>query len=85
MLNAPDAEEMRRGFNTAVVNSRGAHLVDPSGQPERHLAVQYRKKAQEVEDAGFARFASKLRDLADSYDLEAERIIEEHGSEREEG
>ena len=82
-LNARDAEEMRRGFRTKVFNSRGAHWVDPAGKPERELAIQWREKAHAVEDAGYARFAAILRELAESYDREAERIIEEHKSEKQ--
>ncbi len=77
-LNARDTAEMRSGFSTAVFNSRGVHSVDPSGKPERDLATQWREKADAVEDAGFARFAATLRELAESYVREAERIIEEH-------
>ena len=80
-LNARDAEEMRSGFRTEVFNSRGVHSVDPTGKPERGLASQWRVKADAIEHSGFARFAATLRGLSDSYDREAERIIEEHKSE----
>lgn len=53
----------------------------PAGKPERELAVMWREKADAVENAGFARFAAVLREQAESYDREAERIIEEHKSE----
>lgn len=76
-LNARDAEKMRSGFRTEVLNSRGVHYIDPTGKPERELALQWRAKADEVENAGFARFATTLRELADSYDREADRIIDE--------
>jgi hypothetical protein len=77
-LNARDAEEMRNGFRTEVYNSRGVHSVDPTGKPEREMAKQWREKADAIENAGFTRFAATLRELAVSYDREAERIIEEH-------
>ena len=77
-LNARDAVEMRSGFRTEVYNSRGSHWVDPTGKPEQELATQWRKKADAVENAGFARFAATLRELSKSYDREAERITEEH-------
>jgi len=77
-LNDREAEGMRRGFKTGIYNSRGAHLVDPSGKPERELAEEYRVKAEEVENEGFQRFAVTLRDLADGYKSEAERVITEH-------
>lgn len=75
-LNAKDAIEMRRGFSTEVYNSRGVHRVDPTGQPERDLATQWRNKADALENEGFARFAATLREIARSYDREAERITE---------
>lgn len=80
-LNGRDAEEMRNGFRTAVINSRGAHWVDPTGKPERELAELWRQRAESVENAGFVRFAATLRDLANSYDRDADRIIAEHKSE----
>jgi hypothetical protein len=82
-LNARDAEEMRRGFQTEVFNSRGPQWVDPTGKPEKDLAAQWREKADAIENSGFARFAATLRELADSYDRDAERIIEEHKPEAE--
>ena len=77
-LNGIDAEEIRKGFSTEVYNSRGVHWVDPTGKPERELAERYRQKADEVENAGYQRFAVMLRSLSESYDREAERIIAEH-------
>jgi hypothetical protein len=69
---------MRNGFRTGTYNSRGVHWVDPTGKPERELAEQFRSKAEEIENAGFQRFAVTLRGLADGYDREAERIINDH-------
>lgn len=74
-LNDRNAESMREGYRIGTYNSRGAHWVDPTGKPERELADQFRAKAEEVENAGFQRFAVTLRVLADSYDHEAERVI----------
>lgn len=79
-LNDRDAEEMRSGFRTEVFNSRGAHWVDPTGKPERDLAELWRQRAEAIENGGFARFAATLRDLAESYDRDADRIIAEHKS-----
>jgi hypothetical protein len=77
-LNAEDAERMRNGFYIGILNSRGAHFVDPTGKPEKELAAKYRQQAEEVENAGYYRFAITLRNLADSYEDEAKRIIEDH-------
>lgn len=73
-LDDRDADEMRVGFKTGKYNSRGAHLVDPTGEQERELARQFRRKAEEVENEGFHRFAVTLRSLADEYNREAERV-----------
>lgn len=77
-LNHKDAESMRRGYRIGIYNSRGVHWVDPTGKPELDLSVKYNKFADEVENAGYHRFAVTLRGLADSYTKEANAIIEEH-------
>ena len=82
-LNDREADKLREGFGTGTYNSRGVHDVDPSGKPERELAEQFRNKAEEIENAGFQRFAVTLRGLADDYDRKAERIIAEHKREDE--
>lgn len=73
-LNAKDAEELRDGFQIELKNSRGMHWVDPSGKPELELANKYHAQAEAVEDAGYQRFAVSLRNLAQSYEREAERV-----------
>jgi len=83
-LNDPAADDMRRGFRTGTYNSRGVHWVDPTGKPEQELAEQFRHKAEDVENAGFHRFAVVLRDLAEDYEREAQRIIDEHKNRDEE-
>lgn len=77
-LNDREADDLRDGFRTGIYNSRGVHWVDPTGTPERELAEQFRSKAEEVENAGFQRFAVTLRGLADGYDREAERIMSDN-------
>jgi len=46
-------------------------------------AEQFRSQAEEVENAGFQRFAVTLRGIADDYDLEAERVIGDHNDREE--
>lgn len=75
-LNAKDAEYMRSGFRTGLFNSRGVHWVDPTGKPELELANHYREKAEEVENAGYHRFAAVLKSLSECYVREAERIAQ---------
>lgn len=81
VLNQDNSEEMRRGFAMAIHNSRGLHFVDPTGKPEKDLATKYRDQAEEIENAGFHRLAVTLRWVAESYDREAERIVEEYKAE----
>lgn len=77
-LNDIDADHMRSGFSTGLYNLRGVHSVDPTGKPEKELADQFRRKAEEVENNGFQRFAVTLRDLAEIYKREADEIISDH-------
>ncbi|MBP3220804.1 MAG: hypothetical protein J6M43_02055 [Neisseriaceae bacterium] len=77
-LDKYDADKMRLGYEIGIFNSRGVHVVDPDGRPEKELAKQWREKAEQVENAEFNRFARLLKQMAESYDKDAERIISEH-------
>lgn len=81
VLDDRASDRMRDSFRSEVFNSRGAHWVDPTGAPERELAAKWRKNANDVEQLGYTRFSTVLKNLADSYDRDAERIIREHGRE----
>lgn len=74
VLNAKDAGEIRRGYEVEIFNSRGVYTVDPEGKPERELANHYRRRADEVEIRGYHRLATTLREVAASYDREAEKV-----------
>ncbi|WP_201578058.1 hypothetical protein [Psychrobacter okhotskensis] len=75
ILNQKNNQKMRDGYRTALYNSRGAHWVDPEAKPEKALAEKYYQQAEDVENAGYHRLATTLRDLAEGYESEAERII----------
>jgi len=77
-LNRSDSDALRSGYRTKLFNMRGAHFVDPEGKPEKKIASEYREKANAVEGEGYHRIARMLNDLAESYDKQAESIIEEH-------
>lgn len=77
LIDEADNDIIRQSFTTEILNSRGAHAVDPSGKSEKELAEHWRKNAEDVENIGLVRFASALKDLARSYDREAERVIAE--------
>ena len=72
-LNGKDAGDIRDGFFTELLNSRGAYTVDPTGRPERELAAKYRLQAEDVENAGYHRLAATVRELADWYAGEADK------------
>lgn len=73
VLNARDAEDIRTGFRMEVFNSRGVFWVDPEAREERNLANNYRTKADEVEARGYHRLTASLREVAKSYEREAEK------------
>jgi len=77
VLNEQDMHELRRGYELAVLNSRGVHYVDPQGKPEKEFATKYRAQAKDIEDADYHRVAATLRGIADWYDRQAERVIAE--------
>ncbi len=77
-LNYQENDDMREGFRDGKYNSRGAYRVIPTGKPERELAEKFRNEADEVENAGFHRFAKTLKDLAGDYDKDAEWIINDY-------
>ena len=81
VLDAKDAEKLRDNFCLGIVNSRGVHVIDPTGKPEQELAEEYKQKAEEVENEGYLLFALTLRKLADGYKREAEIYVAEHDAE----
>ena len=52
--------------------------MDPTGKPEKELAAKYKQQASDVESQGYQRLAATLRDVAESYDREAARVVDEH-------
>ena len=72
VLNQRDTEKMRRNFMIALMNQRGVYSFS-HGSQERELAQGYREKAEALDIAGFTRFATTMRELADQYDADAER------------
>jgi hypothetical protein len=83
MLDEEDNDHIRQGFKMEAYNSRGAHIVDPSGEDEKTLADLWRKNAGDIENLGYIRFAKLLKDIARSYDREAERMRSRYSHEQE--
>lgn len=76
-LNAKDADRMRAGFRTQLYNNRGVHGYS-AGEAERTIAKDYKDKADRVETQGHHLLAQTLRELASSYESEAEREAAEN-------
>ena len=79
-LNAKDAGDMREGFRSALFNSGGVHWVDPKGGPERELAAKYSEQADDLENMGFQRVATTVRQLAESYTRQAGAMTSRHAA-----
>ena len=74
-LDGEDSEAMRDGFKIGISNSRGFHVVDGTGKEERDLAAENRRKADEIENAGYHRLAQTFRAIAERYDNESDDAI----------
>ena len=77
-LNGKKRSDLRKGYSIGIYNSRGVHTIDPKAKQERTLAKKYQQRADQVENAGYQRLATTLRDVADSYNRDAERINSEN-------
>jgi hypothetical protein len=71
-LNAKHATEMRSGFACELFNMRGVHGFT-AGKEELEFADRYHKHADALEQQGFHRFATAMREFAKSYEREAAR------------
>lgn len=71
-LNAKDASELRSGFTCELFNMRGVHGFS-AGKEELEIASRYHGRANSLEEEGFVRFATAMRDLAKGYERDAER------------
>lgn len=77
-LNAKDAEAMRQGYSSGIFNSRGVYSVDPSGGAELQLAQKYRQRSESIENAGYPRLAQTLKIIANDYEADARRVIDDY-------
>ena len=71
-LNAKDADEMRSGFTMEFFNQRGVHGFS-AGEEEKKLAAGFNAKADALEEKGYQRIATAVRELAKNYERDAER------------
>jgi hypothetical protein len=72
VLDLADGGRIRSGLTTEIFNSRGTFWYT-AGNAEDNLASKWERIASAAENKGFSRLAQVLRQLADSYHLDAER------------
>lgn len=83
VLNDADAEEMRKGYILGVMNQRGAHFVDPTGNEERTIADGYKKASDEALAMGYLRYSHALRRIAEYYVREAQQTVKEEAERKQ--
>lgn len=76
-LDRNGSVSMRSGYGRGVYNSRGVHAVDETGEAEASLRDKWRDRADKVESLGFLNLAVSLRELAETYERERNRIIKQ--------
>ena len=74
-MNDRSAQAMRHSYFFALRNSRGIYTIEGTGVQERELAERYQIRAEQLQDAGFHRFASTLFSVSQSYASEADEAI----------
>ena len=77
ILDRNDSVSMRSGYNMGIHNARGMHVVDETGEAEASLRDKWRNRANETESLGFINLATSLRELAETYERERNRIIKQ--------
>ena len=80
MLDGKDNDYIRQGFRSEVYNLYEVQYIDPSGKEEKGLADLWRRNADEIENSGLTRFATTLKELADSLDRDAEWALPDSSS-----
>ena len=74
VLNEKHNLEMRKAFGSSLITSRGPYWVDQTGEADLKLSDDFFRKADAIENEGFARLAIEIRDVAIYYKREGERL-----------
>lgn len=75
ILDRNNSAPMRSGYGRGAYNSRGVYTVDETGRSEASLRDKWQDRADKVESLGFLNLAVSLRELADTYERERNRIV----------
>lgn len=78
LIESEADDAIRSGYEVEAINSRGVHIVDPTGQEEFKLEQQYIEQAKMSEREGFIRLGDSLRSIARSFRNEGEMHIREY-------
>lgn len=73
ILNDFKNSDMLSGYQSEVINSRGAYTVDTTGQTENALGDKWKKRADELRSQNYPLFADKADSIANFYYDEAKR------------
>lgn len=71
ILNAKDADEIRKGYSIKVFNSVGMVNLDEEGTVWNELGEKWERRAEETQIM-YHRFANKLRDISNNFFAQAE-------------
>jgi len=80
LLDEEEHNDLRQGYYSKAINSRGAHFVDITGSEELSIAELWKKRSQELENEGFINFAQTAKKIAISYEYEAKMNVSRYGS-----
>lgn len=72
-LDKENNDEMRVGYELGIINQYGFRAVDPTGKDRIELAKRWDSYANEIDSAGYARFATSLRKISESFKADAKR------------
>ena len=72
LLNQRSTNVMRSAFTTQLFNDRGVHGYT-AGKDELKLAKENRERADALDEKGYSRFGTAMREFAKSYERQAER------------
>ena len=75
-LDKRNAQAMRSGYTAGLFNQRGVYSPT-GGKEELKLAEKNREKADALDQRGFSRFATAMREFAKRYERDAEREARE--------
>ena len=77
ILNSKEGDEIRRGLQIRIFNSRGAHFYS-GGKEEIKLAEQWEELARISENKGYLRLSQILSEIGKRYHEDAKRSVLDH-------